>query len=881
MMKEKKPQQKTISTLLILGLSSLSLLSNAGLSAPLVFDDLGNVINTSTSQGQITVGVNNPASLTIGNGAVVDTNLVGTSAVLIGGSKSGSLTVTGDGTSLNTNSLITSNAAGLGTLIIENGGNVTIANSSATKPLTIGESATSSGVVIVRGPGSSLINNSVSTTGIAPGINVGHLGYGELYVTDGGTVKIASVLRIGGGQGNTSLSRNSNGSVYLSGAGSTIEAATVSVGTFGNGSLMVLDGAKLIATHPTFTNNIAQLNPEGKSVALVSGQGSLWSMVSLLNIGLGTSANAVDGSLYVANNGTVSSATGMVIASGINAVGLLSIGTGGDSTAGFIETPTVTFGSGSGTLSFNHTSTNYLFSPVISGAGKVDIYQGSTTFTGLNTYSGITHIIAGNLSAGAENTFSPNSNYIVDAPGVLGLNSFHQTIASLVNSGGVYFGDNSQLTITGDYIGNNGTLYMSTVLGGDPSDTDKLVVEGDTSGSSRVKINNAGGIGAQTVNGIEVIQVQGASNGEFIQSGRIVAGAYEYQLERGQGTNYKNWYLFNYHTDPGPGPNQPVERPEMGAYSANLAATNNMFVTRLHDRLGETQYIDALTGEQKVTSLWLRNEGGHNRFRDDHGQLSTQANRYVVQLGGDIAQWSHNGVNRFHLGLMVGYGNSKSTTVSSVSGYNAKGTVDGYSTGIYGTWYANEADKSGLYVDSWVQYSWFNNTVTGQELASEEYKSKGGTASVESGYTFKVGENAAKNATYFIQPKAQVTWMGVKADDHTEANGTRVSGEGNDNIQTRLGMKAFMNGYSDQDKGKGRVFQPFVEANWVHNTQDVGTIMDGVSVKQAGAANIAELKVGVEGQLNKQVSLWGNVGQQVGNKGYSDTAAMLGAKYSF
>ncbi|MDF2414367.1 hypothetical protein GWQ22_13150, partial [Aeromonas sp. 1HA1] len=228
-MKKKIPQQKAISTLLILGSSSLVLFTHAGFSAPLVLDDLGNVINTSTSLGQITVGVNNPASLTIENGAVVDTNLVGTSAVRIGGSQAGSLTVTGNGSSLNTNSLITSNAAGIGTLIIENGGNVTIANSSATKPLTIGDGATSSGVVIVRGPGSSLVNNSASITGIAPGISVGHLGYGELSVTDGATVKIASQLRIGGGQGNTSLSRNSNGSVYLSGPGSTIEAATVSV----------------------------------------------------------------------------------------------------------------------------------------------------------------------------------------------------------------------------------------------------------------------------------------------------------------------------------------------------------------------------------------------------------------------------------------------------------------------------------------------------------------------------------------------------------------------------------------------------------------------------------------------------------------------------
>ncbi|HHX9068154.1 TPA: autotransporter outer membrane beta-barrel domain-containing protein [Yersinia enterocolitica] len=459
-------------------------------------------------------------------------------------------------------------------------------------------------------------------------------------------------------------------------------------------------------------------------------------------------------------------------------------------------------------------------------------------------------------------------------------------VNSLVNAGVINLNGapGTVLTVTGDYIGNNGLLNFNTVLNDDTSATDKLVVNGNTSGTSFVSVNNVGGIGMATLNGIELIQVNGMSDGDFVKNGRIVAGAYEYSLVRGTGVNTNNWYLTNElvsNPDPDLPPSVPVQRPEAGAYTANLAAANNMFVTRLHDRLGETQYIDALTGEQKVTSMWLRNEGGHNRSRDINGQLNTQANRYVVQLGGDIAQWSNNGMDRFHLGVMAGYGNSKSTTVSQETGYNAKGSIDGYSTGVYGTWYANEVDKSGLYVDGWMQYSWFNNTVDGQALATEEYKSKGISTSIESGYTFKMGENVAKNATYFIQPKAQVTWMGVKSDDHKETNGTIVSGEGDGNIQTRLGVKAFMNGYSDQDKGKERVFQPFVEANWVHNTKDIGTTLNNVTVSQDGAANIGELKVGVEGQINRKVNLWGNVGQQIGNKGYSDTAVMLGVKYNF
>ncbi|GAE13939.1 autotransporter outer membrane beta-barrel domain-containing protein, partial [Yersinia pseudotuberculosis] len=67
----------------------------------------------------------------------------------------------------------------------------------------------------------------------------------------------------------------------------------------------------------------------------------------------------------------------------------------------------------------------------------------------------------------------------------------------------------------------------------------------------------------------------------------------------------------------------------------------------------------------------------------------------------------------------------------------------------------------------------------------------------------------------------------------------------------------------------------------IHNTKDFGTTLDGVTVKQAGMANIAELKLGVDGQINNQLNLWGNIGQQVGNKGYSETSVVLGVKYNF
>lgn len=55
--------------------------------------------------------------------------------------------------------------------------------------------------------------------------------------------------------------------------------------------------------------------------------------------------------------------------------------------------------------------------------------------------------------------------------------------------------------------------------------------------------------------------------------------------------------------------------------------------------------------------------------------------------------------------------------------------------------------------------------------------------------------------------------------------------------------------------------------------------MNGVQNEIRGTKNIGEVKVGVEGQITSRLNLWGNVAQQVGDKGYSDTQGMLGIKY--
>ncbi|RZN19691.1 autotransporter outer membrane beta-barrel domain-containing protein, partial [Escherichia sp. E14S1] len=57
--------------------------------------------------------------------------------------------------------------------------------------------------------------------------------------------------------------------------------------------------------------------------------------------------------------------------------------------------------------------------------------------------------------------------------------------------------------------------------------------------------------------------------------------------------------------------------------------------------------------------------------------------------------------------------------------------------------------------------------------------------------------------------------------------------------------------------------------------------MDHIGDEIIGARNTGELKAGVEGQITPHLQLWGNVAQQLGDNGYSDTQGMLGVKYLF
>lgn len=140
--------------------------------------------------------------------------------------------------------------------------------------------------------------------------------------------------------------------------------------------------------------------------------------------------------------------------------------------------------------------------------------------------------------------------------------------ATLTNAGLVQFTppDAYKQLYVGSYVGAGGTLGIHTFLGDDNSPTDRLVIDGGTaSGHGLIAVANIGGSGALTsADGIPVVEVLngGTTNpGTFSLAGPVVAGPYEYTLDRGGVSAGTGDYWFLRSTLPSPPPPAPPAPP--------------------------------------------------------------------------------------------------------------------------------------------------------------------------------------------------------------------------------------------------------------------------------------------------------------------------------
>ncbi|HFW4060262.1 TPA: fibronectin-binding autotransporter adhesin ShdA [Salmonella enterica subsp. enterica serovar Waycross] len=568
------------------------------------------------------------------------------------------------------------------------------------------------------------------------------------------------------------------------------------------------------------------------------------------------------------------------------------------------------------------------------GKSLTKLGAGKLTLSGANTYSGDTNVQEGtlwlsgdgtigemgsqqavNVAAGA--TFGGSNGTTVNGKvtneGTLVFGDSDETGAiftlngDLINMGTMTSGSSSStpgntLYVDGDYTGNGGSLYLNTVLGDDDSATDKLVITGDASGTTDLYINGIGN-GAQTTNGIEVVDVGGTSTSDaFVLKNEVNASLYTYRLYWNESDN--DWYLASKAqsddddsggdvtppdddsdvtpsddgddggnvTPPDDGGDvAPQYRADIGAYMGNQWMARNLQMQTLYDREG-SQYRNA------DGSVWARFKAGKAESEAVSGNIDMDSNYSQFQLGGDILAWG-NGQQSVTVGVMASYINADTDSTGNRgadgSQFTSSGNVDGYNLGVYATWFADAQTHSGAYVDSWYQYGFYNNSVESGDAGSESYDSTANAVSLETGYRYDIA--LSNGNTVSLTPQAQVVWQNYSADSVKDNYGTRIDGQDSDSWTTRLGLRVDGKLY----KGSRTVIQPFAEANWLHTSDDVSVSFDDATVKQDLPANRAELKVGLQADIDKQWSVRAQVAGQTGSNDFGDLNGSLNLRYNW
>ncbi|WP_336278262.1 autotransporter outer membrane beta-barrel domain-containing protein [Cronobacter dublinensis] len=702
-------------------------------------------------------------------------------------------------------------------------------------------------------------------------------------VIDAKDVTIINTGTISGGDYAISFESGGNNALVLK-AGSDLQGDVITKGSANNTITLNDNGSE-------DSNFIGAEAGEGfKSLTM---DGSEWTLTGDIDLtGQGDSLIVKTGKLTLGGKVTNTGA------SLIDADATLQVGTGSGNNASLQGNVT-----NNGTLVFNQAA-DYTFAGDISGSGNLVKENTSTlTLSGNNRYSGDTTLNGGTTLLAENGTIGPdggtgninvndgttfasagtvNSNVVIAAGGVLASwnavsgNENATTPASgntitgdVTNQGTLQIaGGNSvgnAFTIDGNYTGDAGSrIVMNTEAGLDDSPTDHLAITGDSAGSSALDVANIGGKGAQTINGIELISVGGASDATFTLDKPVVAGMWEYDLYQ---HDDGNWYLESKASDtpdPTPDPDDngggdtpapEVYRPEAGVYMANYLAAQQMFIHKRDDR-DQLMLRDA---DDLNTWMYVKGEYNDGNFADSN--LKYKIRSAVVQLGSDVLS-KNLSTGTLHSGFMLGAGYSDTTADARHNTRSADGRVNGYNLGVYATWQEDEKLRLGSYVDSWASYSWYNSQVNGDDMPGEKYDSQGYAASLELGHAWLVPSEKAR--TMKFEPQGQVIYSNLDQDYHVEYNGTRVGTPDNDAVLGRVGLKA---SYVDQKAVEA--WQPYGAVNWLIGNGMSDLSFNNETLDSNVPSNRFQLETGVSGKMNDATTVSFRVSSEWGDNSYN------------
>ncbi len=573
-------------------------------------------------------------------------------------------------------------------------------------------------------------------------------------------------------------------------------------------------------------------------------------------------------------------ATGLRIDGGLGSDQLVWDNTRGDGVYRYVNWELFSLTNGS-QLTFDNYATLTLGDSG-TGTGTLSIDATSTVFAGNGTHT-VAPFTAGQLVA-------------VNNAGTIDLTNAGSSVTDA-------------FVVQGNYTGLGGRLLLNTVLAGDGSPSDKLVIQsGTATGSTGLGITNTGGGGALTTgNGILVVEAtSGAttSTGAFSLLGRAAAGAFEYQLYRGgvdAGTE-QNWYLRNFvpveicplvgldcgapvvpptvpdggggsGTGGGGGsgtggsggtgtggtgggssgggrPGIILYRPEVALHSAipslARAAARNTLGT-FHDREGEQVYASA---DGVLRQGWGRVYGSHYE-ESWRGDVSPKfdGSFWGMQAGMPLYGIDHENGQRDRFGVFFGYNNTsgdvKGFAIGRLNRPVGKIGIDAYSLGAYWTHFWN----SGAYLDAVLMGTWLDQTTRSTYGTKGDSKGNILTASLEAGYPIELGMG------WKLEPQAQLIFQHQGAERFNDLISS-IAYDNNNVLTGRIGARLV----GDLD-WNGVPVKPYLIANLWH---DFGNGSDIVKfgtfpIRTDRNATALELGGGLSAQVAQNVAVYGKV----------------------
>jgi fibronectin-binding autotransporter adhesin len=650
------------------------------------------------------------------------------------------------------------------------------------------------------------------------------------------TVSAGGIMTNDGSNGSSVVGRGGLGAATVTGAGSEIRTGDLGLGLAlagkaGTGTLTIDDGGMVTADELWFGSDVGDsgtLHLNGTSghegVLFVDdlykydGSGTAEFNGGILRarqdaeefIG-GFSAGdliAETGGMFVDSNGfTIATSnpvsgvgaltklgTGTLILSGANtylsgttiSAGTLQLGNGGDTGSILGDV------ADEGVLAFDRSDV-VTFGGSISGSGGIDQIGDGTTILAINNsgLTGLSQVHAGALEIDGilGGTMAVHGGRLQGTGTVGPTTNFADGTIAPGNGIGT-------LTIDGGYTGNDGTLEIEAVLAGDSSPSDLLEVAGDTAGTTNVHVVNLGGAGAQTTNGIKIVDVTGASNGSFALLGdyvfqgeqAVVAGAYGYRLYKDgvSGPPDGDWYLrsallpTDAHDpgDPDSGPLYQAGAPIYETYAAVLQGFN--VLETLQQRVGNRSWSDG--SSEMGNGIWGRIVASHASV--DPKASTTGAthddNSFQLQAGTDGLLYAADSGSLVG-GVLARYG----TVAADVNSFFGDGAIHsaGYGLGGSLTWYG----ASGFYLDGQANLTWYDSTLSSTNAGASLVAGNRGL-----GYAagLELGQRIALGPNWSLTPQAQLTYSRVDYDNFTDAFGAPVALIGSDTLQGRLGLSA-------------------------------------------------------------------------------------------